>query len=199
VSTSSDHPALTRNLALIGGRGCGKSSVSKRLARRNKNFMLFSLDALIRYERGGITIPELVEREGWGGFRELEFEVVKRVSAFPGGALLDCGGGVVVDLDASASEIFSDRKVEALRRSCLIVYLTRDVEYLRRRIEGDSNRPVLSNDEGFTEIMKRRDPWYRAAAHHVIQCDDLSKPEITEAVLHWFCDEIGVEYSPELE
>ena len=51
------HPELTRNLALIGGRGSGKSSVTKRLARRNRNFMLFSLDALIRYERGDTATP----------------------------------------------------------------------------------------------------------------------------------------------
>lgn len=199
MSLSADHPELSRNLALIGGRGCGKSSVSKRLARRNKNFMLFSLDALIRYERGGISIPELVEREGWAGFRELEYQVVKRVAAFPCGALVDCGGGVVVDLDASGSEVLSDRKVEALRSSCRVVYLSRDFEYLRLRVEGDSNRPSLSGDESFVEILERRDPWYRAAAHHVLPCDGMTKQEITEAVLSWFYGELGVAYSPDAE
>ncbi len=196
MSSSADHPQLSRNLALIGGRGCGKSSVSKRLARRNKHFMLFSLDALIRYERGGITVPEIVEREGWTGFREIELEVVQRVTAFPSGALLDCGGGVVVDLDDSGAEVYSERKVEALRRSCLVVYLSRDFEYLRRRIEGDRNRPSLSSQESFIEIMERRDPWYRKAAHHVIRCDDKTKPEIAEEVLRWFYGEIGVPYQP---
>ncbi len=191
---SADHPPLTCNLALIGGRGCGKSSVSKRLARRNKHFLLFSLDALIRYERGGVAIPEIVEREGWPGFRELEFEVVKRVTSFPAGALVDCGGGVVVDLDAEGREVFSERKVEALRRSCRVVYLDRDIEVLRRKVEGDANRPALSNTESFVQIMERRDPWYRRAAHHVVECGDKTKPEITEEVLHWFYDEIGVPY-----
>lgn len=194
---SADHPPLSCNLALIGGRGCGKSSVSKRLARRNKHFMLFSLDALIRYERGGITIPELIEREGWAGFRDLEFEVVKRVTAFPNGALVDCGGGVVVDLDESGNEVFSTRKVEALRSTCRVVYLERDVEVMRRKVEGDANRPSLSKAEGFVEMMARRDPWYRAAADHVVECGDKSKPEITEEVLHWFYDEIGTPYAPD--
>lgn len=192
MSASTEHPELSRNLALIGGRGCGKSSVSKRLARHNKHFTLFSTDALIRYERGGRSIPEIVEREGWAGFRQLEFEVVERVAAFPGGALVDCGGGVVVDLDASGNEVFSERKVEALRRSCAIVYLERDPEYLRAKVEGDHNRPSLSDRESFLEILERRDPWYRAAAHHVLPSDGLSKPEITEAILHWFYRQIGV-------
>jgi shikimate kinase len=195
VPPSSEHPDLSRSLALIGGRGCGKSSVSKRLARRNKNFMLLSIDTLIRYERGGMLIPQIVEREGWAGFRKLEYEVVCRVAAFESGALIDCGGGIVVDLDSGGHEVYSKRKVAALKRSSAIVYLSRDFEYLRGRIKGDVNRPSLSNAEGFIEIMERRDPWYRKAADHVIDCNDKTKLEIAEDVLHWFYDEIGVEYT----
>ena len=41
------HPAVQRNLALIGGRGCGKTSVAKRIARDNRNFTLLSLDVRV--------------------------------------------------------------------------------------------------------------------------------------------------------
>jgi shikimate kinase len=199
LSARNPHPDLPRNLALIGGRGCGKSSISKRLARRNRHFMLFSLDALIRYERGAITIPEIVEKEGWAAFRDLEYEVVRRVSAFRGGALIDCGGGVVVDLDAEGGEIFSRRKVEALRRTSLVVYLSRDFEYLESRVEDDSNRPSLSQSEDFLSIMKRRDPWYRRAADWVVDCDDKTKPELADELLHWYYERIGAEYTPETD
>lgn len=193
------HPELSRNLALIGARGCGKSSISKRLARRNRNFMLFSLDALVRYERGGITIAEIVEKEGWNGFRNLEYEVVRRVASFEGGALIDCGGGVVADVDGEGREICSERKIEALKRNSLVVYLTRDIEYLRTRVEDDTTRPALSPSEGFVEIMERREPWYRRAANQVIACDDLTKPEIADSVLRWYYDQIGAEYTPETD
>lgn len=193
MTARTPHPELTRNLALIGGRGSGKSSVSKRLARRNRNFMLFSLDALIRYERGGLTIPEIVEKEGWTGFRDVEYEVVRRVAAFESGALIDCGGGVVVDLDARGAEVYSKRKIKALKRTGLIVYLARDFEYLRERIEGDAGRPSLSSTESFIEIMERRDPWYRRAADWVIECDGIEKEEITEKLLREFYRRTGVE------
>ena len=193
MTSRTPHPELPKNLALIGGRGCGKSSIAKRLARCNRHFMLFSLDALIRYERGARSIPEIVAEEGWRGFREHEYEVVRKVSAFAGGALLDCGGGVVVDLDESGAEVYSARKVEALRRHSLVVYLERDVDYLIARIGDDPGRPELSVSEDFHAIMARRDPWYRTAADLVLECGDRSKTALTRAVLEWFYGRIGVD------
>lgn len=154
--------------------------------------MLFSLDALIRYETEARTIPEIVDAQGWPAFRDLEFRVVEKVARFPHSALIDCGGGVVVDLDASGNEVFSERKVEALRRNSLVVYLRRDPQYLAGRIAGDPDRPSLSDAESFLEIMARRDPWYERAAHHVIDCGDESKTVLADRVFSWFAKRAGV-------
>jgi shikimate kinase len=187
------HPDVLANLVLIGGRGCGKSSVSKRIALTNRGFMLFSLDAMIRYEAKGLTVPEIVEQQGWAEFRELEYEVVNKLTRMDQGLVIDCGGGVVVDLDESGDEMFSLRKVEALRSNGLVFYLDRDPEYLVHRIAGDPNRPDLSETKSFLEIMARREPWYREAAHHVIKCDDLDKQGIADEVLQIFYDSTGVD------
>lgn len=186
VANRTPHPDLKYNLGLIGGRGCGKTSIAKRLARCNRNFMLFSLDSLIRYESRADTIAEIVRREGWQGFRDLEYVVTKRASAFEGGALIDCGGGVVVDLDASGHEIFSQRKVDALRRHGLLVYLKRDTEYLLSRVGKDPNRPALSQSESFEQIMARRHPWYERAADIVLECGNRHKEDLAEEILAWF-------------
>lgn len=175
-----------KNLVLIGGRGCGKSSIARRIKRINKQFTLFELDALIRYEAGGLTIPELVDLHGWPHFREVEYEVVRKVAAFPGGVLIDAGGGVVVDLDEEGNEVYSERKVAELKRHGLVVYLQRDVDYLLDRIAGDSNRPSLSESASFREIMARRDPWYRQAADLVIKGRNRTKQELSARILRWF-------------
>ncbi len=177
---------LKKNLVLIGGRGCGKSSIARRIQRVDKRFILFELDTLIRYESGGLTIPELVDLHGWSHFRELEYHVVGKVAAFPQGALIDAGGGVVVDLDADGNEIYSERKVAALKRHGLVVYLQRDVDYLLERIAGDSNRPSLSDSASFREIMKRRDPWYREAADLVLKGRNRTKQELAARIMRWF-------------
>jgi shikimate kinase len=186
-----EHPDLKKNLVLIGGRGCGKSSLAKRIARSNRHFMLFSLDALIRYEAKGSTIPEIVAREGWPGFRARELAVVEKVAAIEGGALIDAGGGVVVELDREGRERFSARKIDALRRHGRIVYLHRDLDYLCARID-DESRPSLSDAESFRQIMKRREPWYRRAADHVVDCGSRSKGALARDVLGWFYRDLGI-------
>ncbi len=192
MSARTPHPQVACNLALMGGRGSAKSSISKRLALRNRNFKLFSLDDLICYEAAGRSIPEIVDAEGWGGFRKREYAALHKLAAFDRGALIDCGGGVVVDLDDSGEEIYSERKVELLRENGLLVYLRRDSDYLYNRISGDPNRPLLSGKKSFREIMKLRHPWYREAADFEVDCADLTKDEIAALILAWFYDRTGV-------
>lgn len=187
-----EHPLLKKNLVLVGGRGCGKSSLAKRLARTNRHFMLFSLDALVRYEANGAKIPEIVAREGWAGFRARELAVVEKVAAIEGGALIDAGGGVVVELDRDGVERYSARKVDALKRHGRVVYLHRPTDYLVVRTEHDENRPPLSGGEPFRQIMKRRDPWYRRAADLVIECGERSKGALAREILAWFYRDQGI-------
>ena len=146
------------NLVLVGGRGCGKSSVSRRIAAAEKRFEKLSTDYLLRYEAEGNDVATVVAERGWGGFRDLEYEVTRKCCNFTEWALLDTGGGIVVDLDDSDAEVFSQRKVDVLRQSGFVVYVSRPVEYLEGRVAkkaakeakakgkggGDVNRPTLS-------------------------------------------------------
>lgn len=177
---------LKLNLVLIGGRGSGKSSIARRIYREYGELEHLSLDTLIRYEAKGEDIPAIVEERGWRGFRELEYQVVKKAASFKGGALIDCGGGVIVDLDDRGEEVFSERKAKALRSTGVVFYLEREPKYLFERIGDDPNRPALSAEKSFIEIMKRRDPFYRRMAHHTIRCGSRKKREIMDEVLELY-------------
>ena len=158
-----------KNLAIIGGRGCGKSSICRRLFAHDKRFKLLSLDDLIVYEESK-SIPEIVSENSWQYFREVEFQCcAKAANAFSEFTLIDCGGGICVDLDEeTGEEIYSERKVNALKATAMIVYIKRDADYLASKIAGDSNRPTLSETNSFKEIMERRGPWYERAADLIL-------------------------------
>jgi len=185
------------NLVIIGGRGCGKSSICRRLQASDKRFKLMSLDDLIVYEADGASIPEIVEERGWTGFRDVEYLATKKAASLPAFSLIDAGGGVLVDLDGDGNEIYSERKAAALKASGLVVYIRRDVEYLTKRIAGDSNRPDLDASKSFAEIMQRREPYYLKAADLVIDASGgktpMRKVEIGRKILTWYYEQTGIE------
>ena len=78
------------NIVLIGCRGTGKSVVSKILADL-LHCRCYSLDKEIKQQAGKL-ISEIVEQEGWGRFREIEREVVQRISSKVRNSIIDCGG-----------------------------------------------------------------------------------------------------------
>jgi shikimate kinase len=157
-----------KNIAIIGGRGCGKSSICRRLFAHDKRFKLMSLDDLIVYEES-MSIPEIVSAHSWEYFRDVEYKCcVKAANAFSEFTLIDCGGGICVDLDENGEEIYSERKINALKETAMIVFIKRDVDYLASKIAGDANRPSLSATNSFKEIMERRGPWYERAADLIL-------------------------------
>ncbi len=154
---------LRMNINLVGMRGVGKSNVARRLSVLTKTPVM-STDSLIEYEVG-MSIPAFVESQAgdWRGFRDAEFRVLQRLSAMDG-IIVDCGGGVIVDLDADGNEVFSSRKVEALREGGPIVWLKGDIARLAAKTAADPRRPSLHHIHTAEEVMRRREPYYQRAA-----------------------------------
>jgi len=154
------------NVALIGPRGAGKTRVGIHLARLLK-WPLMSTDALVSYEAGGKSIRAIVEApdQGWREFRRREFAVLQKVTAMDG-VILDCGGGIVVDLDDAGREVLSERKVGLLRERALVFFLKPPLQQVVAKIAGDAERPSLGDEQTAEEIYRRRLPWYRQACHH---------------------------------
>ena len=170
------------NIVLIGMRGAGKSKVSRRLSVLTKRDVLSS-DLLIQYDNAGKSIPEIIEDHNgdWRAFRDMEYATLQKITALDGN-IIDCGGGIIVDVDENGEEIYSERKVELLRQSGRIVWLKGDIKRLAAKVKGDASRPTLSQTQTAEAVMQHRLPFYEKAADIVINIEGKSRKELTEIV-----------------
>ena len=166
-----------RNLVLIGYRACGKTEVGALLAKR-LGLPLVDLDQALEAEMAR-SITELVAEKGWPEFRRQEKEMVARYGR-AGGRVIASGGGVVLDLE----------NVAVLRQNGVVVWLQADVATIRARLSGDqvqeAQRPSLTGGgtlDEVAEVLKAREPLYRAAAHVVIDTAGQSIDQVVEKVL----------------
>jgi shikimate kinase len=161
------------NIFLIGYRGTGKSAVGKRLAAvLNRRFVDMD-EELTR--RLGVTISEHVERFGWPAFRAEEKRLLQEL-CLRDGRVVSTGGGVVLDAE----------NVVAMRASGRVIWLLASPGVIENRLGADPRthdlRPALSSAPDraaeIREVLERRLPLYRQAAHLQIETDDLTAEQI---------------------
>lgn len=171
------------NISLIGARGSGKSGVSKRLATTLKRPVI-STDLLIEYENDGVPIAQWLDRNNrnWHQFRDLEFKVVEKATRLTD-VVIDCGGGVIVDLDPHGVEVFSDRKVSLLKSTGVVIWLNGDADRLAAKTSNSLTRPSLSDQVSAAEIIRRRLPFYERAADIVIDIEGKDKSAIRNEIV----------------
>ena len=171
--------------------GVGKSNISRRLAFLTKRPVL-STDLLIEYETG-MTIPEFVRHHGWTTVLNRELDVVDRIGAMDR-VIVDCGGGVIVDREPDTGlEVFSERKVAALRDRGPVVWLRGDIDRLAAKTAADPNRPPLDSQRDAAEIMRRREPFYERAADVVVDVEGRKRSIMALDLALQFAPELGLD------
>ena len=163
-------------VALIGLRGCGKSTVGAELAGLRRGACL-DTDAMVVQEAGR-AIAEIFAAEGEAGFRKRESDAIRKaVAAAP--AVISVGGGAILD----------EVNIRRLQRVATVVWLTAPAELLWKRISADrstsSNRPALTDLSGLQEVqnlLAERSPHYRAAADLIVDTTDRSPAAVARDV-----------------
>jgi len=110
------------------------------------------------------------EKKGEEYFRNLETELVRKISAMDN-IVVSCGGGTVM----------RQCNVDEMKKNGTIVLLTAEPETVYERVKGSHNRPLLEknmNPEYIKELMAARRPKYEAAADFVIKTDNRTAEEI---------------------
>ncbi|MDD5286094.1 MAG: shikimate kinase [Desulfuromonadaceae bacterium] len=162
------------NIVLIGYRGTGKSVVGAILSRR-LGMRCIAMDAEI-VKKGGMSIPEIVEKFGWPGFRDRESAEAQELASRDN-IVIDTGGGVIERTE----------NIEALQKNGCIIWMKACVETIVARIQNGTERPPLTSGKSFTEeveeVLERRIPKYRSAAHYEIDTDDLTPEQIVDRII----------------
>jgi shikimate kinase len=162
------------NIVLIGYRGTGKSVVGRLLSSR-LSMAYIGMDAAI-VKRAGMSIPEIVAKSGWPRFRDIESAEARELAG-QDNLVIDTGGGVIE----------RPENIEVLQRNALVVWLRASVATIVARIEGGTDRPALTSGKSFTdevaEVLERRTPLYKSAAHYEIDTDPLTPEQIVGRIV----------------
>ncbi len=140
----------TRNIALIGMPGCGKTRIAKELARLTGRSVL-DTDEMVQSAQG-LHPRDLIARYGEAAFRHMETQALKE-AAKQSGVIIATGGGIVTVPD----------NLPILKQNSVILWIQRDLALL-----SSEGRP-LSQSIGIEELYARRQPLYQAwaqAAYH---------------------------------
>jgi shikimate kinase len=163
---------MKTSIALIGFMGTGKSAVGNALAQRlHKEFI--ELDAAIVAQTGK-SIPEIFNQDGEAHFRELEIEAVRK-AATKKNAVIDCGGGVVLN----------SINIDRLKKESVIVCLTASLPVILKRTPGVS-RPLLpakGRVQSIKKILASRRPLYRRAADITVNTSRLDIGGVVDKIL----------------
>lgn len=146
------------NIILCGFMGCGKSTVGKNLARKSGRKFL-DMDTYIE-EKAGMTVSEIFEKHGEGGFRDMEHEACLELAEM-NDLVVASGGGAFT----------FERNVQAFKGRDIIVFLDVPLEIIKNRLKNDKNRPLLQRsdkDRAMKELYDRRYPIYNSAADVVV-------------------------------
>lgn len=174
------------NVALIGYRGTGKTTVAQALAR-----MLgwAWLDADVELERrAGQTIKEIFAAGGEGAFRDLEQLVVAELTSRDH-LVVAFGGGAILRPENRA----------AIKAGCRTAWLMATPAEILARTSADpttaERRPNLTAAGGLAEIeqlLAVREPLYRECADCIVATDGRSPESIAEEILACLGPALGV-------
>jgi shikimate kinase len=160
-----------KNIYIVGFMGTGKTVVGRALAQKAR-VIFVDLDGCIE-EKEKMTINEIFKTKGEAYFRRVEKEELVNASQQKG-AVISCGGGIVVDPDNMA----------LMKETGICVCLTASPQEILKRIGVTTHRPLLhSGDplERIQSLLSARDQSYRRA-DIIIDTTNLSIEEIVATV-----------------
>lgn len=162
------------NIVLIGFMGCGKTSVTKELAKL-LNLDFIDMDEEIEKAESK-TVSELFRDYGEAYFRDLETAYLKSLDGQKN-KIISTGGGVIL----------RNENIEMLKKVGIVVFLQADVAHILKNIKDDQKRPLLQAEEDLegkiSRMLEIREPLYLRTANVIIQTSGKPIKNIVDEIL----------------
>ena len=147
-----------QNIVLCGFMGSGKTVVGKELAKI-LGVKFVDTDELIEEEQG-VAIKAIFATHGEDYFRDLEYEMCKKVAEM-NGVVVSTGGGAMT----------FKRNVDAIKEGSKVVFLDASFDVICDRIGDSTTRPLFQDKEKAKKLYDERKDKYLSAADYVINGD----------------------------
>lgn len=163
---------MTQPIFLIGARGCGKTTIGRALTHAC-DFRFVDTDQVLQ-QRSGMSVAEIVDLEGWPGFRARETQTLMFVTQPR--TVVATGGGIIL----------APENREYMRQHGVVIYLNAPVPVLARRLEAfpeAEQRPTLTGkpiSEEVAEVLAQRDALYRETAHYIVDASAAPDTVVTQ-------------------
>ena len=160
------------NIALIGFRGAGKTTVCKLLASElDKNLISMDEEFL---KTTKLNTEKFIKRNGLDKFLELETAIIERISNFD-----DCV------FDTTHSIVMRNENIINLKRNSLIIFLTSDQKTLISRIKSKPNFAKEISIDDVKRALQSYESRYKNAADYTIDTSRLSPQEVCNLIAHF--------------
>lgn len=138
--------------------GAGKTVVGRELAKiTGRKFV--DTDELIEKEQG-VAVAAIFAAHGEDYFRELEYEMCKKVAQLRN-AVVSTGGGAMT----------FKRNVEAIKKGGKVVFLDASFDVICERVGNGSTRPLFKDRENARRLYNERREKYLEASDVVVDGD----------------------------
>ncbi len=161
-----------KNIVLTGFMGTGKTEVGRILSRK-LGYVLVDADTEIEKEQG-MTITDIFKQYGEPKFRDIEADVIRRLSEMEN-AVISTGGGAVLRQD----------NMDNLRKNGVVICLTASPETILKRTSNNNDRPLLQVEDPLKkikELLEFRKPYYEKA-DIMIDTEGKSPIEVAEEII----------------